>query len=85
MTEICRSCGECRHWRPQKIQSTAAEKSGKGYCAAHPPQISDRLVEKNYVQGLVGCELALKCSWWPATDKSDGCGEFQSKMEVANG
>jgi hypothetical protein len=76
---ICSTCEYCRHWKAQRIQGTPAEKSGKGYCTAHPPQISDRLVGKHFVQGLTGCELSLKCSWWPATDKADGCGEFTQR------
>lgn len=79
MTEICKSCGECRYWKAMPIQSKKAEVSGSGFCCRYPPQVSDRLVEKHFIQGLTGCELSLKCSWWPGTNAADGCGEFQSK------
>jgi hypothetical protein len=73
------TCGDCLYWKPQKIQSTPAEKSCKGFCTCNPPQISDRQVEKYFSQGLRGCELGLHCSWWPATDQNDGCGKFAAK------
>jgi hypothetical protein len=78
-TPICSTCEYCRHWKAQAIQGTKADKSGKGYCAAHPPQISDYQTAKFFGEGLRGCELSLKVSWWPATEKADGCGEFTQR------
>lgn len=84
--EICRSCSECRFWDAQRIQGKGPDISGVGYCRRSFPQVSDRLVERHFTQGLTGCELAAKCSFWPASLAGDSCGEFQSKiMEVPNG
>ena len=79
-------CGTCCHWRPQKIQSTPADKTGKGFCCRYPPQISDYQVAKYFAGGLRGCELGVECTWWPATDKADGCGEHKPiEREKRNG
>jgi hypothetical protein len=73
------NCKDCIYYSPQRIQGLSAEKSGRGYCRRHPPQISDRLVERNYTQGLAGCELSCKCSWWPGVAESDHCGEYRAE------
>lgn len=71
-------CESCKFWSPQAIQSTPAERSGKGCCRRYPPQISDRQIEKYFAQGLRGCELGLQATTWPATDGGDGCGEHKA-------
>ena len=72
-----KQCATCEYFSPQPIQSTPAHKSGKGFCCRYPPRISEFQVGRFFVEGYRGCELGLKCSWWPAVDEQMGCGEYR--------